>query len=253
MIRCIAIDSDQNALSELSSNIEKIPFLKLSGTFSNPFEANKILAKREVDLLFIDPDMAPVNGIDFVRSLTHNPMTVFVTSSRNFAVEAYSSGVIDYIVKPVAIDRLVRVAGKAFENMFRNENESSVSHQVQNDIPFLFIKVNNRIQRFKPSEILFVEGCSDYVKVHTTDSRPVLASMNMKTIEKKLPFKQFCRVHRSYIVSLERIDSIERKRIRMGHYIIPVSESYYPILMQAIDASIPESVVQPLDKHPFNK
>lgn len=252
MVRCIAIDSDNSALNELSSNIEKIPFLKLSGTFTNPFEANKILARREVDLLFIEPEMAPVNGIDFVRSLTHNPMTVFVTNSRNYAVEAYSSGVIDYIVKPVAMDRLVRVAGKAYENIMRNEAESTPA-QVSIDQPFLFMKVNNRIQRFKPGDILFAEGCSDYVKVYTSGSRPVLASMNMKTLEKKLPYKQFRRVHRSYIVSLEKIDSIERKRIRIGEHIIPVSDSYYPVLMQAIDAAIPESVVQASDKHPVDK
>jgi DNA-binding LytR/AlgR family response regulator len=237
MIRCIAIDRDAKALTELSSHLEKIPYLSLSGTFSTPFEASNILAKRGVDLLFVDPEMSPINGIDFVRSLTHNPMIVFITNSRNYAVEAFSTGVIDYIVKPVTLDRLARVAGKAYEYMCQSEKDTQTVHNKANEHSFLFMKVNNRIQRFRTSDILFIEGCSDYVKIYVVGSRPVLASMNMKTIDKLLPDGNFCRVHRSYIVSLEWIDSIERKRIKIGEHVIPVSDSYYQILMQAIGST----------------
>jgi DNA-binding LytR/AlgR family response regulator len=104
---------------------------------------------------------------------------------------------------------------------------------------YLFVKVDNRMQRFCTEDILYIEGCNDYVKVYSIGSKPALASMNMKKIERKLPHGHFCRVHRSYIVSLSRIDSIERKRIKIGERIIPVSNSYYPFLLQAIDAVIP--------------
>jgi DNA-binding LytR/AlgR family response regulator len=236
MIRCIAIDRDIEALTELSSHLEKIPFFSLSGTFSSPFEANSILAKRGVDLLFVDPEMSPLNGIEFVRSLTHNPMIVFVTKSTNYAVEAFNSGVIDYIVKPVTLERIMRVAGKAYENKVQYEKETGQTHG-QNEHSFIFLKVNNRIQRFSTSEILFIEGCSDYVKLYLSGSRPILASMNMKNIEKVLPAGNFYRVHRSYIVALEKIDSIERKRIRISDHMIPISDSYYQILMQAIGST----------------
>jgi DNA-binding LytR/AlgR family response regulator len=239
MIKCIVIDKDSEALAELSSLIEKIPFLSLSGRFSDPLEANGILARRGADLIFADPDMDLINGIDFVRSLIHNPLVVFVTNSHNYAVEAYNAGVLDYIVKPVTLERLLRVASKAYELILPPERSESTPGSGNNAAPYLFVKVNNRMQRFSTDDILFIEGCSDYVRVYTSGSRPIIASMNMKNIEHKLPHGHFCRVHRSYIVSLSRIDSIERKRIRIGERIIPVSNSYYPALLQAIDAAMP--------------
>jgi DNA-binding LytR/AlgR family response regulator len=239
MIKCVAIDKDVNALAELCSQIEKIPFLSLMGTYSNPLEANSILARRGADLVFADPDMDPINGIDFIKSLIHNPLVVFVTNNRNYAVEAYNAGVIDYIVKPITLDRLLRVAGKAYELLLPSEREEKTPITSINASPLLFVKVNSHMQRLNTDEILFIEGCSDYIRIYSSGSRPILASMNMKNIEQKLPKGHFCRVHRSYIVSLSRIDSIERKRIKIGEHIIPVSNSLYPVLLQAIDATIP--------------
>jgi len=237
MIKCIVIDRDRAALSELAANIEKIPFLTLTGVFTNSLEANGLLARRGADLIFADPEMDPINGIDFIRSLVHSPLTVFVTNSRNYAVEAYNVGVLDYIIKPLTLERLIRVANKAYELLIPQESGRNMTGSISAGNPYLFVKVDNRMQRFNPDEILFIEGCNDYVRVYTEGSKPALASMNMKNIERKLPHGHFCRVHRSYIVSLNRIDSIERKRIKIGEKIIPVSDSYYPVLLQAIDAT----------------
>jgi DNA-binding LytR/AlgR family response regulator len=239
MINCIAIDNDGEALAELSSRIEKIPFLSLIGTYSNPMEANDILARRSVDLVFVDPDMNPINGIDFIKSLVHNPLVVFITNNPRYAVEAYSSGVLDYIVKPLTLERLIRVANKAYGLALPYMEAAKISGQAGISMPYVFMKVDNRMQRFRTDDILFIEGCNDYVRVYTSGSKPALASMNMKSIERKLPQGYFCRVHRSYIVSLNRIDSIEHKRIRIGERVIPVSNSYYPVLLQAIDQAVP--------------
>ncbi len=239
MIRCIAIDRDCEALAELSSQIEKIPFLSLQGTYSNPMEANGILARRKIQLVFADPDMDPINGIDFVGSLMHRPLVVFITGNKEYAVDAYNAGVLDYILKPLTLDRLVRVANKAYELILPPERDAPAVLPGRGAAPYMFVKVDNRMQRFSTDDILFIEGCSDYVRVYTTGSKPALASLNMKHIEKKLPLGHFCRVHRSYIVSLSRIDSIEKKRIRIGDRSIPVSDSYYPILLQAIDSVVP--------------
>lgn len=239
MINCIAIDKDREALAELSSHIEKIPFLSLVGTYSNPLEANGILAKRGVDLVFADPDMNPINGIDFIKSLVHNPLVVFITNNPGYAVEAYSSGVLDYIVKPLMLERLIRVANKAYELALPYKEVATISSKAGSSTQFVFMKVDNRVQRFRTDDILFIEGCNDYIRVYTSGSKPALASMNMKNIERKLPLGHFCRVHRSYIVSLSRIDSIEHKRIRIGERVIPVSNSYYPVLLQAIDLAVP--------------
>jgi len=239
MINCIAIDRDREALAELSSQIEKIPFLSLKGIFSNPLEANGALAHRDTDLVFADPDMDPINGIDFVRSLIHKPLVVFITHSKNYAVDAYNAGVLDYIIKPLTIDRLVRVASKAYEILLPAGKDTPVLSAAGSNAPYLFVKVDNRMQRFSTYDILYIEGCSDYVRVYTRGSKPVLVSLNLKNIERKLPAGCFCRVHRSYIVALNMIDSIEKKRIRIGDRIIPVSDSYYPVLLQAIDAAIP--------------
>jgi two-component system, LytTR family, response regulator len=239
MIKSIAIDRDCEALAELRSQIENIPFLSLEGTYTNPLDANGILARRGADLIFADPDMVPINGIDFVRSLMHRPLVVFITHSQEYAVEAYNAGVLDYIIKPLSLDRLVRVANKAYGLLMPPERESLPLLTGNGPTPFLFMKVDSRMQRFNTDDILFIEGCSDYVRVYTSGSKPALASLNMKHIERKLPAGHFCRVHRSYIVSLNRIDSIEKKRIRIGDRIIPVSDSYYPLLLQAIDAAVP--------------
>jgi len=239
MIRCIVIDKDVEALAELKALIEKIPFLTLLGTFSNPLEANNLLARRSADLIFADPDMDLINGIDFIKSLNYSPLVVFITRNRDFAVDAYNAGVLDYILKPIQIERLIRAATKAYELMIPDDSRGRASGTLAESNRYLFMKVDNRMQRFSTEEILFIEGCNDYVRIYTSGSKPSLASMNMKNIEKKLPHGQFCRVHRSYIVSLGRIDSIERKRIKIGEKIIPVSSSYYPILLQAIDATVP--------------
>jgi len=239
MIRCIAIDKDEESLSELKSLIEKVPFMTLLGTFTNPLDANGLLARRSADLIFADPDMDVINGIDFIKSLNYSPLVVFITRNRDYAVDAYNAGVLDYILKPIAIDRLIRAATKAYEVLIPDDTNSRSSGALVESNRFLFMKVDNRMQRFSTDDILFIEGCNDYVRIYTSGSKPALASMNMKNIEKKLPHGHFCRVHRSYIVSLGRIDSIERKRIKIGEKIIPVSSSYYPVLLQAIDATTP--------------
>jgi DNA-binding LytR/AlgR family response regulator len=239
MIKCIAIDRDEVALSDLRSHIEKIPFLTLAGTFSNPMEANELLAHRGADLIFANPEMDPINGIDFIRCLRYNPLVVFVTNIPDYAVEAYNAGVLDYIVKPLTLERIIRVANRAYEIIVPTESAHSLPGMGASASQYLFVKVDNRMQRFCTEDILYIEGCNDYVKVYSIGSKPALASMNMKKIERKLPHGHFCRVHRSYIVSLSRIDSIERKRIKIGERIIPVSNSYYPFLLQAIDAVIP--------------
>jgi two-component system, LytTR family, response regulator len=239
MIRCIAIDKDEESLAELRTLIEKIPFLTLLDTFSNPLDANGLLARRSADLIFADPDMDVINGIDFIKSLNYSPLVVFITNNRDYAVDAYNAGVLDYVLKPLAIERLIRAATKAYEILIPDDTRGRTSGALVESNRYLFMKVDNRMQRFSTDEILFIEGCNDYVRIYTAGSRPALASMNMKNIEKKLPHGHFCRVHRSYIVSLGRIDSIERKRIKIGEKIIPVSSSYYPILLQAIDATTP--------------
>jgi DNA-binding LytR/AlgR family response regulator len=239
MINCIAIDRDGKALAELSSQVEMIPFLTLKGTFSNPMEANGLLARPGTDLVFIDPEMEPINGIDFIRSLVYRPLVVFVTQSRSYAVDAYNAGVLDYIIKPLTLERLVRVANRAWQILLPADSAGAGQQPAGIASPFLFVKVDNRMQRFSTEDILLIEGCSDYVKVYTSGMKSALVSLNMKHIERKLPPGLFCRVHRSYIVALNRIDSIERKRIRIGDRLIPVSDSYYPLLLRAIDAAIP--------------
>jgi len=239
MINCIAIDRDGNALAELSSHIEKIPFLSLKGTYTNPLEANGLLARAGTDIVFIDPDTEPINGIDFIRSMVNKPLVVFVTHSRTYAIDAYNAGVLDYIIKPLTLERLVRVANRAWQLIMPPDNSSPGQLPVNMISPFLFVKVDNRMQRFSTDDIILIEGCSDYVKVYTSAAKPALVSLNMKHIERKLPSTLFCRVHRSYIVALNRIDSIERKRIRIGDRLIPVGDSYYPLLLRAIDSAIP--------------
>ena len=161
MIRCIIIDKDAEALAELKSLIEKVPFLTLLDTFSNPLDANGLLARRSADLIFADPDMDIINGIDFLKSLNYSPLVVFITRNRDFAVEAYNAGVLDYILKPIQIERLIRATTKAYELLIPDDTRGRASGTLTESNRYLFMKVDNRMQRISTEEILFIEGCND--------------------------------------------------------------------------------------------
>jgi DNA-binding LytR/AlgR family response regulator len=233
MIRCIAIDDEPLALKQLSGYVEKTPFLELAGAFDSALKAIDILNIEKIDLIYADINMPDVNGMDFVKSLDSPPMIVFVTAYSEYALEGFRVDAIDYLLKPVSYSDFLKSANKVkswFDKHVDNPEKD------RSDKNFLFIKSDYKILRINFDDIKYIEGMSEYIKIHLTDTRPVMTLLSMKAIEEQLPSDRFMRVHRSYIVNLSRISVIERSRIVFdGKIYIPVSEQYKNAFQTYID------------------
>lgn len=224
MIRTIAVDDEPLALQLVTGYIKKTPALELAGSFDNPQEALEFVINQKVDLVFIDIQMPDLTGIEFTKALTGGPRVVFTTAYEKYALEGFKLDVVDYLLKPFSYEEFLKAVGKAARLIRIEKGEQE---KVESNSEFLFLKSDYKIRRINFNDIIYIEGLKDYVKVYTTGaSKPVLSLITMKLLEAKLPQAKFMRVHRSFIVNLERIETIERSRIVFGKTYIPVSEQY---------------------------
>lgn len=230
-MRCIVLDDETLALDLIRSYVEKIPFLELAGTFSDPFDAMDFLRNNRVDLIFTDIEMNDINGVQLMSSISNRPMVIFISAYERYAIDGFLLDAVDYLLKPVSFDRFLKAVNKAYDiwtqrnapRMPLPENVPTVVSGISPD--HIFVKSDNRLVKLFFADILFIEGYGDYIKIHLQDSRTVLSLQNMGSIESKLSLN-FARVHRSYIVAIDKIEEIERKRIKIGKDIIPISDSY---------------------------
>jgi DNA-binding LytR/AlgR family response regulator len=224
MISTIAIDDEPLALQLVTGYIEKTPGLELVGKFDNPMDAVEFMAREKVDLIFVDIQMPDLSGIEFTRSMVRGPKVIFTTAYEKYALEGFRLDVVDYLLKPFSYEEFFRAVQKV-QNLIRLEG--SALNQVESNAEFLFLKSDYKIKRINFNDILYIEGLKDYVKVYTqNDPKPVLSLTSLKNLESKLPESKFMRVHRSFIVNLDRIATIERSRIVFGKAYIPVSDQY---------------------------
>ena len=225
MIKTIAIDDEPLALQLIAGYIEKTPGLDLAGKFDNPLDAFDYMSNETVDLVFVDIQMPDLTGIEFTRAINKGPKVIFTTAYEKYALEGFKLDVIDYLLKPFSYEEFLKAVQKALQ-LIRLEHKSEVI-QVEANSEFLFLKSEYKIRRINFNEILYIEGLKDYVKVYIkNDSKPVLSLTSLKSLENKLPESRFMRVHRSFIVNLEKIETIERSRIIFGKVYIPVSDLY---------------------------
>jgi len=233
MINAIAIDDEPLALQLVSGYIEKTPGLNLAGSFDNPLDAIEFLNNEAVDLIFVDIQMPDLSGLEFTRSLARGPKVIFTTAYEKYALEGFRLDVIDYLLKPFSYEEFLKAVQKAVRLI---KLEKEVPEQVDTNNEFLFLKSDYKIRRINFNDILYIEGLKDYVKVfiHGSD-KPVLSLITLKALEAKLPEAKFMRVHRSFIVNLERIDTIERSRIVFGKTYIPVGEQYKDKFQEFLD------------------
>lgn len=225
MINTIAIDDEPLALQLVAGYIEKTPGLNLVGKFDNPLDAVEFMAGNEVDLIFIDIQMPDLTGIEFTRAMKKGPKVVFTTAYEKYALEGFRLEVVDYLLKPFSYEEFFTAAQKALR-LIQLENKNEIT-QVEANNEFLFLKSEYKIRRINFNDILYIEGLKDYVKVYTrNDPKPILSLTSLKQLEAKLPDAKFMRVHRSFIVNLEKIDTIERSRIIFGKAYIPVGDQY---------------------------
>lgn len=233
MIRTIAVDDEPLALQLVTGYIKKTPGLELTGSFDNPQEALEFVINEKVDLIFIDIQMPDLTGIEFTRALTDGPRVVFTTAYEKYALEGFKLDVVDYLLKPFSYEEFLKAVGKAAKLIRIEQGEQE---KVESNNEFLFLKSDYKIRRINFNDILYIEGLKDYVKVYTAGaSKPVLSLITMKLLEAKLPPAKFMRVHRSFIVNLERIEIIERSRIVFGKTYIPVSEQYREKFQEFLD------------------
>lgn len=232
MIKCLAIDDEPLALSQLKTYIGKVPFLELVDACQSPIAAMKVLAEQPVDAIFLDINMPDFNGLSFVRSLVHQPLVVFTTAYSEYAIEGYKVDAVDYLLKPFGLDDFQRAANKVLQQFEMRkmliENIASPAPKAEKDYDdILFVKTEYKVVSISISKIRYVEAMSEYLRLYMEDeSKPIVALLSMKKLEERLP-SNFMRVHRSYIVNLQKILEVARGRILMDEKThIPVGDSY---------------------------
>ncbi len=225
-MNCIAIDDEPLALDIISEFCSRISYINLISTFTNPAEAAKVLNSIEVDLLFLDIHMPRINGIDFLKSLYSPPLVIFTTAYKEHAFQGFEHDAVDFLVKPFGSDRFNKAVNKAYQMMIMKKLGTQVPDEKHSGpCGFIMVKVEYSTIRIGIDEILYIEGLKDYVKIYTT-GKVVLTKTTMKNIADKLPSDKFLRVHKSFIVALDRIEIIENNRIVIGRERIPIGDSY---------------------------
>jgi len=223
MIRCLAIDDETPALDILEDNIRQVPFLHLVQKCKNAFAALETMQQEPVDLLFLDIEMPGLTGLSFLKTLSNRPMVIFITAYRNYAVEGFDLDVLDYLVKPVSFDRFLKAVNKALEYQGFKQKEDSPN---SNYPDYLFINTEYQLTKVFIHEITYIEGLRNYIRIHLAGSaKPLLSKLSLKAIEERLPGGKFARVHKSFIVLLDKISSVRNDIIRIGDRDIPLSRS----------------------------
>jgi DNA-binding LytR/AlgR family response regulator len=229
MINCIIVDDEPLALDLLEDNIRQIPFLKLISRCKNAFEAIEVMKKEKIDLLFLDIQMPGISGTQFLKSLSVKPMVIFITAYKKYALEGFELDVFDYLIKPVSFDRFLKSAHKALDYFSMN----NLQHQQNN---FIFVNADYTLIKVMIDDIAYIEGLKDYIKIYLINiPKPIITRLSIKAMQENLPYGEFVRTHKSYIVAIDKIVFIKKSWIRIGTVDIPVSEHYRKDLHSIID------------------
>lgn len=221
MIKAIALDDEPPALKVLTAFCAKVDFIDLQQTFISTQGALDYVIKHEVDLIFIDINMPAISGIDFYKRLPKKPMLILTTAYSEFALEGFNLNAVDYLLKPFLFSRFMQSLEKA-NHLFKINNEPSKEDKED----FIVLRIDYSLTKLLLSDIVYIEGLDDYLKIHLKQQKPVIARLTMKAMLEKLPSKDFARVHRSYIISLKEVESVRNKVISIFKEEIPIGTSY---------------------------
>jgi DNA-binding LytR/AlgR family response regulator len=234
-LRCIAIDDESLALDLVEDNIAKVPFLKLEARCRNAFEAIEYLQNNPVDLIFLDIQMPGLTGVQFLEGLTQKPMVIFVTAYQQYALDGFNLDVIDYVLKPISFERFLKASHKALDFFKSKLALQGNTPKIDTKVDYIFIHADYSLMKIMFEDILYIEGLKDYIKIHVRNQKyPIVCRMTMKLISEKLPSDEFLRIHKSYIVSLKKIESIRNQKVKIGENHIPLSDSYSEQFYQTI-------------------
>ena len=226
MMKCIIVDDEPLALELLEDFVSKVPNLELVSACSNAIEATSILQNNKIDLIFLDIEMPEFTGIEFIKSLDVKPLFIFTTAYSHYAIEGFNLNAVDYLVKPIPFHRFLKAVNRAQELYLLKKEENSHSTKTLSSLNFIFVKSDYENIKLNFADIKYFEGLKDYIKIFSTSHKPILTLSNFKKIEEKLPEELFIRVHRSYIVSLKYINSVQRNRILIDGVRIPIGQNY---------------------------
>jgi len=224
-LTCYIVDDEYLAQEILEEYISKVSFLELIGTFPNPLEASKNIKENRPDLIFLDINMPNIDGISFLQMLKPSPMIILTTAYDQYAVKAYDLDVKDYLLKPISFERFYKGVLRLYQSQGNGEVQEKNAAMPVSEREFVFLKVGHRIQRVGILDIFLIEGMKDYLKIHT-DKENILTLMSFAELEQFLHSSNFIRVHKSYMVAIDKIDHIEKNRIWIGDQIVPIGETY---------------------------
>lgn len=232
-IRCVAIDDEPIALKVLEGYINKTPLLEMAEKFTNPIKAFDYLNENETDLIFVDIQMPDLSGLEMVSKLRYTPLIIFTTAYSEYAMEGFKADAIDYLLKPIDYPDFLKAVNKAREWL---QAKKGATDNVQSNKEFLFIKSEHKLMRINFNEIKYIQGMSEYVKIHLTNSKPIMSLLSLKSLETQLPESMFMRVHKSYIVNLQKIIAVEHNELTYDDgTFIPVSQQYKSKFQEYID------------------
>ncbi len=236
MINAIIVDDEPLAQDVLEAHLEKIPEVHLVAKCDNAIEAREILNGHDIDLVYLDIQMPQLTGIEFVKSLTHPPAIIFTTAFDNYAVEGFELNAVDYLLKPISLDRFMKATNKAIEAIESSHKNQATEFDAAED-DFIFVKADKKLIKINYSDVIYIEGLKDYVMIKRDDKR-VITLQTMKSLEAKLPKNIFLRIHRSFIVNLSKIDAIMgnvvevKEKGQVKH--LPVGKNYRDELLAIV-------------------
>ena len=229
-INCAIIDDEPLAAQLLESYVKKTPYLTLKGIYNSAITAMKDLRENPVQLLFLDIQMPELSGIEFARILPHDTKIIFTTAFNQYALEGYRVNALDYLLKPITYTDFLQATDKALEWFTTLQKQQTYAED-----RFIFVKNDYKLVRVSLDDVLYIEGLKDYVRIYLKTGEKVMSLMSMKKLEESLPHPEFLRTHRSYIVHMPEVRTIDRLRIVFGGQYIPISDNYKDDVLQYLD------------------
>ena len=230
---CLIVDDEQLARKLLQEFVSKIPNLELRGMCKNPLEAMEIMQAETIDILFLDIQMPELTGVEFIKTMQIKPAIIFTTAYSEYALEGYQLDVIDYLVKPFPLNRFIKAVNKAIEFIELKRNASKGNGGNSVDSNHILLHADHKIYKVKLDEILYIEGLKEYVSYFTKEKR-IIVLQSLRAIEESLPADRFIRVHRSYIVPIDRIKTLDGNQVQIGDKLIPIGRSYKDEVMRRV-------------------
>lgn len=230
-MNCLIVDDEVPARELLEDNIRQIPYLVLTGCAGSASEAIGILNTHKIDLMFLDIQMPGTTGMEFLKSLSNPPMVILVTAYEEYALEGFDNGVVDYLVKPVAFPRFLKAVEKA---KHAHQLTKSAAVTENKELEHVFVNANYSLVKVLIQDIMFIEGMKDYVRLNLSSGKVIITRLSLKSVEERLNSKKFMRIHKSYLIALDKIDQIQKTQLVIQGTEIPIGEGYRHVLQNYI-------------------